>query len=715
METSRRTLVFLGLVVLLFATSDSYSDHSAGHFTNDWVVRLSGGPQVADELASEKGYENLGELMGFPDTYLMRRMAHPSRSKREAFHLTRRLSDDHRVTWAEQQVLLKREKRGVRSKRHYRNQDNKFNDDLWPRQWYLHDTRAMTDLPQLDMRVLPVWDMGYTGKGVVVTVLDDGLEWNHTDIVANYDPEASWDTNNNDPDPFPRYDEFDSNSHGTRCVGEIAMKANNDKCGVGVAYDAKVGAIRMLDGDVSDATESVSLAFHVDHIDVFSASWGPSDDGMTLDGPKRLAVEALEKGVNEGRGGKGVIYVWASGNGGRSEDNCNCDGYTSSIYTLSIGSASQQGQFPWYGERCASTLATTFSSGAYRDQKISTSDLHNHCTSDHTGTSAAAPLAAGVVALVLQANPKLTWRDMQHLVAWTSDYQPLKHNRGWKRNGAGLMYNSRFGFGLMDAHAMVKKALNWTTVSNKTRCFVNASHSLPLQIESGSLAEVQFGVDESCSMRYLEHVEVTVNIEYPQRGALDAYLTSPFGSVTMLLSRRDLDKSRLGFRNWTFLTVHLWGERPQGLWTLLVRDKTGRNLRGKVTSVGLTIHGTIDQPAHMANGQRSYSDEQDAAKTVDPNKEFEEAEVSSRDDSLSKDPLDESESESNENDLDWDDLIGQSLRRLPERMENEQPEARRELPSYPGVDKFKVDVYDVLSAWRREPEVPLFTGNDYYK
>lgn len=126
----------------------------------------------------------------------------------------------------------------------------------------------------------------------------------------------------------------------------------------------------MLDGDVSDAVESVSLAFHIDHIDVFSASWGPSDDGMTVDGPKRLAVEALEKGIFEGRGGKGVIYVWAAGNGGGSNDNCNCDGYTSSIYTLSIGSASQQGQFPWYGEKCASTMAATFSSGAYRDQKI---------------------------------------------------------------------------------------------------------------------------------------------------------------------------------------------------------------------------------------------------------------------------------------------------------------------------------------------------------
>jgi len=95
--------------------------------------------------------------------------------------------------------------------------------------------------------------------------------------------------------------------------------------------------------------------------------------------------------------------VWAAGNGGRRGDNCNCDGYVSSIYTLSVGSVSEQGAFPWYGERCASTMAVTYSSGAYSDQKIATIDVDDKCTMDHTGTSAAAPLAAGIIALALEA------------------------------------------------------------------------------------------------------------------------------------------------------------------------------------------------------------------------------------------------------------------------------------------------------------------------
>ncbi|GLH05557.1 Furin-like protease 2, partial [Gryllus bimaculatus] len=171
-----------------------------------------------------------------------------------------------------------------------------------------------------------------------------------------------------------------------------------------------------------------------------------------------------------GRGGRGAIYVWASGNGGSRGDNCDCDGYIGSIYTLAVGSASQRGQFPWYGERCAATMATTYSSGAYTDQMIATTDLGNTCTVKHTGTSASAPLAAGIIALALEVNPELTWRDVQHLVVWTSEYAPLSDNEGWRRTAAGFWVNTRFGFGLMNAASLVAHAANWTTVPPAALC-----------------------------------------------------------------------------------------------------------------------------------------------------------------------------------------------------------------------------------------------------
>lgn len=89
------------------------------------------------------------------------------------------------------------------------------------------------------------------------------------------------------------------NGHGTRCAGEIAMEANNQKCGVGVAFEASVGGIKLLDGLVNDRVEGEALGYRSGLIDIYTASWGPADDGKSLEAPGRLAAEALERGVTE--------------------------------------------------------------------------------------------------------------------------------------------------------------------------------------------------------------------------------------------------------------------------------------------------------------------------------------------------------------------------------------------------------------------------------
>ena len=87
--------------------------------------------------------------------------------------------------------------------------------------------------------------------------------------------------------------------HGTRCAGEVAAQANNTKCGVGVAFNARIGGVRMLDGRVTDRVEAESLSLNPQYIDIYSASWGPSDDGMTVEGPGTLAAAAFLNGITK--------------------------------------------------------------------------------------------------------------------------------------------------------------------------------------------------------------------------------------------------------------------------------------------------------------------------------------------------------------------------------------------------------------------------------
>ncbi len=149
------------------------------------------------------------------------------------------------------------------------------------------------------MGVQYAWEMGITGRDIVVTILDDGLEFTHPDINPNYDSNASFDINDRDADPTPRYEMTNENRHGTRCAGEVAAIFNNNVCVVGIAFNAKIGGIRMLDGDVTDAVEAAALSHNRDHIDIYSASWGPDDDGRTVDGPARLASIAFKEGISK--------------------------------------------------------------------------------------------------------------------------------------------------------------------------------------------------------------------------------------------------------------------------------------------------------------------------------------------------------------------------------------------------------------------------------
>ena len=82
----------------------------------------------------------------------------------------------------------------------------------------------------------------------------------------------------------------------------------------------------MLDGPVTDSIEAQALSHGLGYVDVYTNSWGPDDNGVAMEGPGKLAQEAFENGIKYGRRGLGSIFIWASGNGGIHNDDCQCDG-----------------------------------------------------------------------------------------------------------------------------------------------------------------------------------------------------------------------------------------------------------------------------------------------------------------------------------------------------------------------------------------------------
>ncbi|XP_027376441.1 proprotein convertase subtilisin/kexin type 6 isoform X1 [Bos indicus x Bos taurus] len=578
-------------------------------YTNHWAVQVLGGPAVADRVAAAHGYLNLGQIGNLDDYY---HFYHSKTFKRSTLssrgpHTFLRM--DPQVKWIQQQEVKRRVKRQVRNDP----QALYFNDPIWSNMWYMHcgdkNSRCRSE-----MNVQAAWKRGYTGKNVVVTILDDGIERNHPDLAPNYDSYASYDVNGNDYDPSPRYDASNENKHGTRCAGEVAASANNSYCIVGVAYNAKIGGIRMLDGDVTDVVEAKSLGTRPNYIDIYSASWGPDDDGKTVDGPGRLARQAFEHGIRKGRQGLGSIFVWASGNGGREGDHCSCDGYTNSVYTISVSSTTENGHRPWYLEECASTLATTYSSGAFYERRIVTTDLRQRCTDGHTGTSVSAPMVAGIIALALEANSQLTWRDVQHLLVKTSRPAHLKAN-DWKVNGAGHKVSHLYGFGLVDADALVVEAKKWMAVPPQHTCVAitdKRPRSIPVVQTLWTTALTTACADHSDQhVGFLEHVVARISISHPRRGDLQIHLTSPSGTRSQLLAKRLLDHSNEGFTNWEFMTVHCWGEKAEGEWTLEIQDMPSqvrnREKQGKLREWTLILYGTAEHPYTTFSTHQSRS------------------------------------------------------------------------------------------------------------
>jgi subtilisin family serine protease len=184
------------------------------------------------------------------------------------------------------------------------------NDPFFSGQWHLNNTGQGGGEPAIDVNVLNVWN-NYRGAGVVIGIVDDGLEKSHPDLAPNYSAALSYDFNFNDPNPEPPPFSFDD--HGTACAGVAGARGNNGIGVSGAAFQATLSGLRLISRPSSDADEAEAFHFQDQAIDIKSNSWGPSDNGKTLDRPGPLTRAAFEDAVATGRGGLGTIIVWLVG------------------------------------------------------------------------------------------------------------------------------------------------------------------------------------------------------------------------------------------------------------------------------------------------------------------------------------------------------------------------------------------------------------------
>ncbi|KDN53064.1 hypothetical protein K437DRAFT_253388 [Tilletiaria anomala UBC 951] len=470
-----------------------------------------------------------------------------------------------------------------------------IHDPIFAQQWHLANDKRIG----FDLNISGVWEQGIFGRGVNVAMIDDGIDMYSDDLKDNFYAEGSYDFNNHVPLPEPRLPE---DQHGTRCAGEIAA-VKNDRCGVGVAYKARVSGLRILSGPISDVDEAAALNYDYQQNHVYSCSWGPPDDGRSMDAPKGLIAKAILNGVQNGRAGKGSIFVFAGGNGGGADDQCNFDGYTNSIYTMTIAAVNREGQHPYYSEMCSANIATSWSSGA--GDHIHTTDVTRNgiqrCTTMHGGTSAAAPLVAGIAALALEARPELTWRDMQH-VAVRSAQMINPTDKDWQQTQAGRHYNHKYGYGIIDAHAFIEEAKRHKLV--KAQAWLE---SPKLDIEPTRTLIQQGGVESTFNvtkellvqnnLETLEHITVRVWITHERRGDVQVELTSPHGTKSVLARPRRFDGAKTGFPGWGFMTLKHWDENPIGQWKIQVFDRSHPKQTGNFLAWSMMLWGASIDPS----------------------------------------------------------------------------------------------------------------------
>ena len=469
------------------------------------------------------------------------------------------------------------------------------NDPLFNTQW-IYNTSTSTNY-----NLLPAWDVA-TGVGVRIAIVDDGVDVAHADMAAGYDAAHSWDFAGNDAVPNPGT----NGHHGTAVAGIAVARANNSTGIAGAAPGSRWSAVRMPN-NTTDATEASAFGWHNDDIDIYNNTSGPADNGQTLEGPGPLALAAIKNAVATGRNGLGNIFVWSAGNGLTANDNVNYDGYANRREVIAVTAIDPSGIQSTYAEPGAAILVAGYSwKGTGSTGFVPSTDrsgtagyntaagVNGDYIGTFSGTSAVAPAVSGIVALMLDANPTLTWRDVQAILGY-STRQNDAGGGGWTTNGAGRKVSHKYGFGALDAAVAVNKALTWKNLGPETSessGLITVNGSIPDNTGAARTSSVTLN-----SLTRIEKLEVTLTASHASRGQLRVVLTSPDGTQSVLAEQHN--DPNANYSSWTFSSVRHWDEIAKGTWTLSVTDSVS-GTTGTLNSWQLKVYGTALANVHYA-------------------------------------------------------------------------------------------------------------------
>jgi subtilisin-like proprotein convertase family protein len=451
-----------------------------------------------------------------------------------------------------------------------------------PGQWHLENqlVPGPSNAGQ-DVNVVPAWASNWTGAGVIIGIVDDSFEPIHEDLAPNYVGADSWDFGQNDSDPSPVHT---SDRHGISVAGVSAARGGN---GLGVTGAAPFAGLAGLRVDFVNQTTAMFVDATLFHssgantsIDIKNHSYGIASPYIN---------STLESAALSTSAGAGTIHVLSAGNErGTSGQDSNKKDLQNHPGAITVAALGTDGVFASYSSFGANVFVTAPSSDTLG---ITTTDRSgapgynghpdNNYTDDFGGTSSAAPLVAGILALAKEAQPNLDTRFAKHLLVRTSvivDANDSTASGGgddvtpgsaWKTNGAGFAFNQNYGFGLIDATALVQEAVNYSGVT-PLQTFSSGTITVGAAIPDNSLTGITdtFNVTETS---LLEEVLVTLSITHTFRGDIEALLTSPMGTTSRLAIRSGSDSAD-NINNWQYLSNAFWGEDPFGLWSLTVRD-----------------------------------------------------------------------------------------------------------------------------------------------